>query len=156
MRRELDGGYALDDDPARIDVAAVHRYLSEESYWAVGRSLEEQERLLRQASRVVGLYYAGEQVGFCRAVACAGIPWVYLADVYVLELHRGRGLGVELVSEMIERGPYRDEPWILMTADAHELYRRFGFAAPHPRTMVRSGTRPLPPGPAERHRGAAG
>ena len=39
MRRELDGGYALDDDPARIDVAAVHRYLSEESYWAVGRSL---------------------------------------------------------------------------------------------------------------------
>jgi GNAT superfamily N-acetyltransferase len=137
MRRELGDGVELDDDPDRIDVGAVHRYLAEESYWARGRPYPLQERLVREASRVVGLYRDGEQIGFCRAVTCFGLPYVYLADVYVLPAHRGRGFGVELIREMIDNGPYRDEAWILNTSDAHELYRRFGFEAPHPRTMVR-------------------
>jgi len=137
MRRELDEGFELDDDPERIDVAAVHRFIAGESYWAPGRAYELQERLVREASRVVGLYHGGAQIGFCRAVTCFGLPYVYLADVYVLGAYRGRGLGVELVREMVERGRYRHEAWILHTGDAHELYRRFGFDAPGPRTMVR-------------------
>ena len=141
MRRELDDGFELDDDPARVDVAAVHRFISEESYWAPGRAYELQERLVREAARVVGLYRAGAQIGFCRAVTCFGMPYVYLADVYVLPVHRGRGLGVELVREMVEHGPFHDEPWILHTGDAHELYRRFGFGAPGRRTMVRPPAR---------------
>jgi len=137
MRRELGEGFELDDDPERIDVAAVHRFIQQESYWAPGRAFELQERLVREASRVVGLYHEGAQIGFCRAVTCFGLPYVYLADVYVLGAYRGRGLGVELVREMVERGRYRQEAWILHTGDAHELYRRFGFEAPGSRTMVR-------------------
>jgi len=141
MKRSLGDGYELDDDQARIDVAAVHRYISEESYWAPGREYELQERLVREASRVVGLYHEERQIGFCRAVAAFGLPAVYLADVYVLTEHRGRGLGVALVEEMIERGPFADRPWFLHTGDAHELYRRFGFEAPGPKLMERPGPR---------------
>ncbi len=143
MRRELAEGYELDDDPARIDVAAVHRFISEESYWAPGRPYEMQEQLVREASRVVGLYQRGQQVGFCRAVWVFGLPAVYLADVYVLAEHRGRGLGVELVKEMVERGPFSDRSWLLHTGDAHDLYRKFGFREPSERLMERPP--PAPP-----------
>ena len=137
MRRELGDGYELDDGPERIDVAAVHRYISEESYWAPGRDYQTQERLVHTAARVVGLYHEGRQIGFCRAVETFGLPAVYLADVYVLAEHRGRGLGVALVEEMVEQGPYADRAWLLHTSDAHELYRRFGFGAPGVRLMER-------------------
>jgi GNAT superfamily N-acetyltransferase len=134
VKRVLDGGLDLDDDRARIDVAAVHRYLSEESYWARGRSYFDVEALVREAARVVGLYDGDRQVGFCRAARCA--PGLfYLADVYVLEAYRGRGLGVELVREMVEAGPLAGRSWLLHTADAHELYRRLGFGAPGERVM---------------------
>ena len=136
MRRELPGGFELDDDPSRIELDAVHRYLSEESYWAKGRPRETVERLMREASRVVGLYHDGRQVGFCRAVT-DGVTIVYLADVYVLAQFRGRGLGVELVREMVENGPYAALRWILHTADAHGLYERFGFGRPGELTMER-------------------
>lgn len=136
VQRELPGGYELDDDRERVDVAEVHRFLSEESYWARGRPLDVQERLVREASRVVGVYHGARQVGFARAVT-DGVAFVYLADVYVLPEHRGHGLGVELVRETIENGPYAHLKWILHTADAHELYRRFGFDAPGPRVMER-------------------
>jgi GNAT superfamily N-acetyltransferase len=140
VRRDLGDGYELDDDPARIDPAAVHRYLAEESYWAAGRPYETVERLLREAGRVVGLYTDGAQVGFCRAVT-DGVAFVYLADVYVLEEHRGRGLGIELVREMVENGPYAGLKWLLHTTDAHTLYTRFGFGVPSEKMMER-----IPPG----------
>jgi len=134
VKRALDGALDLDDDLARIDVAAVHRYLSEESYWARGRSYSDVEALVREAARVVGLYDGDRQVGFCRAARCA--PGLfYLADVYVLEAYRGRGLGVELVREMVEAGPLAGRSWLLHTADAHDLYRRLGFSAPGERVM---------------------
>jgi GNAT superfamily N-acetyltransferase len=138
VRRELADGFELDDDPARVDVAAVHRFISEASYWAPGRPYELMERLVREATRVVGLYRGADQVGFCRAVSCFGMPYVYLADVYVLPAWRGGGLGTELVREMVEGGALRDEPWILHTADAHGLYERFGFTRPGIRTLVRA------------------
>jgi len=134
MRRELGEGYEVDDDPGRIDVAAVHHFLCHDSYWAKGRDYETQEELIRSASRVVGVYHGGQQIGFCRAVA---MPAVYLADVYVLSEHRGRGLGEAMVEEMIERGPYADRTWLLHTADAHALYQKFGFGAPGERVMER-------------------
>ena len=136
MRRELPGGFELDDDPARVDLDTVHRYLSEESYWAEGRPRETQERLNREASRVVGLYHEGRQVGFARAVT-DGVTIVYLADVYVLSEYRGRGLGVELVREMVEGSPWLDLKWLLHTRNAHGLYARFGFGTPNERLMER-------------------
>ena len=137
MRRALPDGFELDDDPARVGLDAVHAYLANESYWARGRSRETVERLLREAARVVGLYKDGKQAGFCRA-ATDGVAFVYLADVYVLEEFRGRGLGVELVREMIEGGPYADRKWLLHTEDAHALYEKLGFGKPGYKLMERT------------------
>jgi GNAT superfamily N-acetyltransferase len=150
MIRRLEGGYELDDDPSRVDVDAVHDYLANRSYWAEGRPRETVERLVREATRVVGLYYyslgdrlkkpapetVSRQVGFARAFS-DGVALAYLADVYVLPEHQGRGLGVELVREMVENGPLADVKWILHTRDAHDLYRRFGFGEPSERVLER-------------------
>lgn len=138
MRRELADGLELDDDPGRIDVAAVHDYLANESYWAKGRPRDVVERLVREAQRVVGLYDGGRQVGFARAFT-DGVSLVYLADVYVLPDYRGRGLGTELVRETVENGPYAGLRWILHTRDAHDLYRKVGFREPSERVMERRG-----------------
>jgi GNAT superfamily N-acetyltransferase len=139
VRRVLAGGLELDDDKERIDRAEVHRYLSEESYWAAGRSRETQDRLIDGAARVVGLYDRGRQVGFCRA-ATDGVSFVYLADVYVLTVYRGRGLGEALVREMVENGQLADLKWLLHTTDMHPLYRKLGFDVPNSKVMER-----LPP-----------
>ena len=136
MRRTLANGLELDDDGDRVDVAAVHDFLANHAYWAEGRPREVVERLLRSADRVVGLYDGDRQVGFARAFT-DGETLAYLADVYVLPAYRGGGLGVELVREMVEGGPYASLRWLLHTRDAHDLYRRFGFRAPSGRLMER-------------------
>ena len=136
MRRDLADGIELDDDPSRIDVDAVHDFLSNHAYWATGRPRETVERTVREASRVVGLYADGRQIGFARAFT-DGVAAVYLADVYVVPEFRRRGLGVELVREMVERSPWPHLKWLLHTRDAHELYRRVGFGAPSERAMER-------------------
>ena len=122
MKRDLGEGYELDDEPGRIDREAVHRYLSEESYWARGRSREVQDDLIENAARVIGLYHEGQQVGFTRALSDGHVQ-SYLADVYVLEEHRGRRLGVQLVSFSVDEGPLAKTKWFLHTSDAHDLYR---------------------------------
>ena len=139
MRRELEGGFELDDDPSRIDRDAVHRYLSEESYWAAGRLRAVQDAVIESSQRVVGLYHEGRQIGFSRAVSDGHIH-AYLADVYVLPEFRGRGLGVELVRFSVDDGPFAGCRWVLHTADAHELYRKFGFEAPTDRLLERPRT----------------
>ena len=129
MKRTLAHGYELDDDVERIDRAAVHRYISEESYWAPGRAREAMDGLIERAARNVGLYAPdGSQVGYSRTVDAVDAGLVYLADVYVLEAHRGRGHGVELVRFTVEEGPFVARRWILHTSDAHGLYEKFGFA----------------------------
>ena len=136
MTRELPDGYELDDDVERVDVDDVHRYLSEESYWAEGRSRDTVEALVRGATRVVGVYRAGSQVGFARAVS-DGHTVAYLADVYVLPEHRGRGLGKEVVREIVDGSSFANVRWLLHTADAQELYAQLGFGGPGERLMER-------------------
>ena len=136
MKRTLENGYELDDDRARLDRAAIHAYLGGVSYWAKGRTRERQDELIDASEHVVGLYQGGEQVGFARAVDCDAAGFVYLADVYVLDEHRGRGLGVELVRQIVEHGPFAERRWVLHTRDAHRLYAKFGFG-PNERLMER-------------------
>ncbi len=130
MRRELAGGFVLDDDPTRIDVDAVHAFISGESYWGRGRSRERIELAIGGSRRVVGLYRGSELVGFARAVS-DGVIIAYLADVYVLPAYRGRGLGLELVHEIVDGGGRggvaADMRWLLHTADAQGLYAKLGF-----------------------------
>jgi GNAT superfamily N-acetyltransferase len=136
VRRDLGDGFEFDDDPARVDLDAVHAYLANDAYWALGRSREEVERLVRGATRVVSLFHDGRQIGFCRAVS-DGTSFVYLADVYVLEAYRGRGLGLELVREMVEGSELRERKWLLHTEDAHGLYREVDFTEPNYKVMER-------------------
>jgi GNAT superfamily N-acetyltransferase len=123
--------YEYSDDRDRIDAQAAWDFLSTSAYWARWRTRQDFDRQLAEAWRVVGCYEAGSgaMVGFARAVS-DGVALAYLADVFVLPEHRGQGLGARLVEVMVEEGPGADFRWMLHTADAHELYRRFGFAEP--------------------------
>jgi GNAT superfamily N-acetyltransferase len=136
MRRELPEGLELDDDRARVDIDAVHRFLSEEAYWVRGRSRETIERLVVESTRVVAAYDGDTLIAFCRVMS-DGSNMAWLGDVFVLPSHRGRGVGVELVREAVQYPEHRDLMWFLGTRDAHELYAKFGFIPPTERTMVR-------------------
>jgi GNAT superfamily N-acetyltransferase len=136
----MDGpdDYELDDDPGRIPHDAVWEWLSSDAYWGRWRSRADVDAQLDGAWRVVGAYRAGtdELVGFARA-ASDGVAFAYLADVFVVTPHRGRGLGKRLLQVMIDDGPGREFRWVLFTADAHGLYEQFGFAVPDATAMVR-------------------
>ncbi len=134
------GAYELDDDPSRTDKDAVWRFLSTEAYWGKSRSRADFEAQMASAWRVVGVYESatGRQVGFARAIS-DGVAFAYLADLFILADARGGGLGKELVATMVDRGPGAGFRWTLHTSDAHELYRKYGFAAPDTRYMERPG-----------------
>lgn len=133
-------GYEISTDPARLDVARVHAFLAEESYWAPGVRRDRVERSIA-GSLCFGLYAPdGAQAGFARAVTDSATT-AYLADVFVVSGHRGRGLGVWLVQTVLEHPELRGVGWLLRTRDAQALYARFGFLPePQPSNlMVRRG-----------------
>jgi GNAT superfamily N-acetyltransferase len=135
-RRRVAQGYELDDDPTRIDADVVYVYLATE-YWSSHRTRDEQERLVRASTRVIGAFAeGGEQVGFCRVVSDGG-AFAWLGDVFVLPDHRGRGLGEALVREAVEHPAHRDLTWYLGTRDARALYEKFCFLVGYERTMTR-------------------
>jgi len=121
-------GYEISSDPARLDVAAMHAYLTR-SYWSPGIPFATVERAARN-SLCFGLYEiaSGRQVGLTRVVTDHA-TFAYLCDVYVLEEHRGHGLGKYLMRTVMAHpaltGARRT---MLGTRDAHGLYRQFGFA----------------------------
>jgi len=119
----------IDDDPTRVDVDALWTFLSTEAYWARWRRRVDLEIQLGTAWRVVGAYDGTGMIAFARAIS-DGVALAYLADVYVEERARGRGLGVEVVRTMVEDAPAERLRWMLHTRDAHGLYARFGFTAP--------------------------
>jgi GNAT superfamily N-acetyltransferase len=123
------GDYVISTDPVRLDVPVIHRFLTEESYWAAGVTLDRVRRSIEH-SLPFGLYLGEEQAGFARVVTDYTI-FGWLCDVFVLGAHRGRGLGVWLVETALAHPELRDlRQWLLGTADAHGLYERFGFEPP--------------------------
>jgi GNAT superfamily N-acetyltransferase len=119
-------------DPGRLDLERIHRFLSG-SYWSPGIPRDVVARAIEN-SLAFGLYAAsGEQVGFARAITDTA-TYAYLADVYVEQPHRGRGLGRFLVACVLEHPDLQGlRRWALATSDAHGLYARYGFeAAPQP------------------------
>jgi GNAT superfamily N-acetyltransferase len=141
--RVLPGGFVVSDDPTLVDLDAAWQFLKSEAYWGRDRSIDDLAAQIANSWRVVGVYElaegsgdaaAADQVGFCRAWS-DGVRNAYLADVYVLGSHRGRGLGTAMVRHMVDDGPGAHFRWLLHTADAHDLYARFGFDRPD-RTLL--------------------
>ncbi len=150
MPHELThNGYLISDDPERLDVDAVHAYLSTESYWAQGVSREVVERSLRH-SLCLGIYTAERvQVGLVRVVTdYATFAWV--CDVYVLEPHRRQGLSKVAISAVMEHPRLQTlRRFTLATRDAHGLYAQFGFTpVTKPESQMEKRTAAKnPPGP---------
>jgi N-acetylglutamate synthase-like GNAT family acetyltransferase len=128
MAHELQhAGYLISDDPARLDVDAVHAYLTR-SYWAEGIPREIVARSLANSLNL-GIYSApGEQVGLLRVISDYS-TFAYLCDVYVLEAHRGRGLSKAALRALGNHPKLQGLRRIqLVTQDAHGLYAQFGFS----------------------------
>jgi GNAT superfamily N-acetyltransferase len=117
--------YLVSTDPERLDLGTVHGFLTN-SYWARGVSSDVIQRSVEN-SLCFGLYRRGEQVGFARVITDRA-TFAYLADVFVLEGHRGRGLGRWLMEVVLTHPDLQGlRRWMLATADAHGLYRGYGF-----------------------------
>ncbi len=116
----------ISDDPARLNRELIHHFLSERSYWAQGVSPEMVNRSLDH-SLCLGVYQAGQQVGFARVVTdFATFAW--LADVFVVEAKRGQGIGKKLVAAVLAHPRLQGlRRFMLGTKDAAGLYARFGF-----------------------------
>ena len=121
----LPEGYTLADDLEAMDLDAISAFVRA-SYWGEGRPHDGVLRAM-DASVCVGLMKDGEQAAFARAVS-DGEFFGWIADVIVWPAHRGQGLGVAVVEELLRHERLADvTSWILATRDAHGLYRRFGF-----------------------------
>ena len=120
--------FLIDTNKKKLNLDFIHSYLSEHSYWATGRSRETIQRSIRH-SLSFGIYdsAANQQIGFGRVITdYATFAWI--ADVFVIENYRGRGLAKWLMEIMIAHPKLqRFRRWVLATKDAHELYRRYGF-----------------------------
>ena len=119
--------YEISTDPARLDVTAIHAYLTR-SYWSPGIPLDVVERAIRH-SLCFGAYECrgGAQVGFARVVTDHA-TFGYLCDVYVLEAHRGHGLGKRMMREVMAHPALTGARRVMLaTRDAHGLYARNGF-----------------------------
>jgi len=124
------GDYSISTDRSRLDVELIHDFISNTSYWGQGRTRAVVQRSLDNSLNF-GLYKNTEQVGFARVVTdYATFAWI--ADVFVLPEHRGRGLSKWLMEVMLSHPSLQGfRRWVLATKDAHSLYERFGFNELH-------------------------
>lgn len=122
------GEYSISTDPRRLDIGAIHAYLAR-SYWSPGIPRSIVERAIRN-SLCFGVYRGSEQIGFARVVTDRA-TFAYLADVYLLESHRGKGLSKWLMAFIKAHEDLQGlRRFMLMTKDAHGLYKQFGFTEP--------------------------
>ena len=126
VQEERHEAFVLSTDPHKLDVSAIHAFLTTDSYWAAGIALDTVRRAIDH-SICAGLYQGERQVGFARLVTDTA-TFAWLADVYVLPELRGRKLGVALVDFTLRHPVLAGMKRVMLgTRDAHDLYRRFGF-----------------------------
>lgn len=119
-------GYRVSCEPDDMQPQVIHAYLTR-SYWSPGVSLEIVERAIRH-SLCFGVFAGAAQVGFARVITDRA-TFAYVADVFVLEDHRGRGLSKQLMAAIRAHPDLQGlRRWMLATRDAHGLYEQFGFA----------------------------
>jgi GNAT superfamily N-acetyltransferase len=132
-------GFLISTDAARLDLDVIHNFLSTQSYWAEGVPREVVARSIAN-SLCFGIYEEARQVGFARVISDYA-TFAYLADVFVIEAYRGRGLSKALMEAVMSHPHLQGlRRWLLGTADAHGLYRKFGFAEPrYPERQMERG-----------------
>lgn len=119
-------GVTVSTDKSQLDIDLIHRYLSLESYWAKNIPRDVVERAVEN-SLCFGAFEDGRQIGFARAVTDYAV-FAYVGDVFVIESHRGRGVSKMIMKAMMEHPSLQGlRRWMLLTSDAHGLYRQFGF-----------------------------
>lgn len=120
------GDFLISTDKNKLDLKLIHRFLSNDSYWAKGRTLAVVVRSVEN-SLSFGIYKNNQQIGFARVVTdFATFAWV--ADVFIVNEHRGQGLSKWLMETITSHPDLQGfRRWVLATKDAHELYRQFGF-----------------------------
>jgi GNAT superfamily N-acetyltransferase len=130
MNSWTKNAYSISTDRKLLNLELIHNFLSNTSYWAKGRNLEVVLRSIENSLNF-GVYKGREQVGFARVVTdYATFAWI--ADVFVLPEHRGRGLGKWLMEVIVSHPQLQGfRRWVLSTKDAHGVYERFGFRALH-------------------------
>jgi GNAT superfamily N-acetyltransferase len=117
--------YLISTDPSKLDARAIHSFLTR-AYWSQGIPLEMVEKALAN-SLCFGLFHGKDQIGLARVITDRA-TYAYLCDVYVLEEHRGRGLGVWLTECVMSHPDLQGlRRFSLATRDAHALYHKFGF-----------------------------
>jgi N-acetylglutamate synthase-like GNAT family acetyltransferase len=120
------GEYEISTDTHRLNVEVIHNFLSEESYWSQGISRAIVERAM-QNSLCFGMYHRAAQVGFARVVTDKS-TFGLLADLFILSAHRGKGLSKWLMRCVVGHEDLQGlRRLLLLTSDAHGLYRQFGF-----------------------------
>ena len=128
MTNDLPDGYEISTDPARLDAALIHQWLSQDAYWALGRAREKQDAAIA-GSLNFGVYdmASGAQVGYARVITDR-TTFAWLCDVYIAREVRGKGLGTALAGAVRDRlMPYGIRRILLATADAHAVYAKVGF-----------------------------
>lgn len=127
MQTETQPDFHISTDKGLLDIDVIHKFLSEESYWANRRTREQTERAIEN-SICFGLYDGKKQIGFARVVTdCA--TFAYLGDVFVLNEYRGKGLSKKLMEAVVSHPDLQGlRRWLLATKDAHGLYEQFDFA----------------------------
>jgi GNAT superfamily N-acetyltransferase len=123
-----NGEFTISTDPSLLQTDVIHRFLSEESYWATERTREQTIKAIEN-SLSFGVYLAdGQQIGFARVVTDHA-TFAYVGDVFIVAEYRGRGLSKWLMDTIVSHPDLQNlRRWILATRDAHSLYENFGFA----------------------------
>jgi GNAT superfamily N-acetyltransferase len=126
-REFSQGEFVISSDPVRLDLVWIHDYLANEAYWARGISYKVFQKSVEN-SLCFGVYYQSSQVGFGRVISDYA-TFAYLADVFIDENQRGKGLGKWLVECILEYPELQGmRRWMLLTSDAHGLYEQYGFS----------------------------
>ncbi len=121
-----NGEFTISTDRNRLQLDAIYKFLTEESYWAKTRTLEQTATAVKN-SLPFGLYKGENQIGFARVVTDYA-TFAYLGDVYILQEFRGQGLSKWLMEVIINHPELQGfRRWVLATRDAHTLYEKFGF-----------------------------
>ncbi|HEV7644582.1 MAG TPA: GNAT family N-acetyltransferase [Pyrinomonadaceae bacterium] len=116
----------ISTDKGRLQLDVIHKYLSEESYWAQGRTLEDTQKAIEN-SICFGVYRDAEQAGFARVITDKA-TFAYLGDVFILPGYQKKGLSKRLMEAILADPELQNlRRWILATKDAHGLYAQYGF-----------------------------